>query len=208
MSFLDLLRRLLTPGARPPGTVAGSDVGSPVGLSGPAEGRAVRTRQDPEAGQGGQTGQGGHGFETGRHVDPEAGGLAAYPGDFTGPLAVRYAPRPDGAPDPGEVVWAWVPFEEDHSRGKDRPVLLVGHDGDWLLGLQLTSQDHDRDAEQERRAGREWMDIGSGAWDDRGRPSEVRLNRIIRVDPAAIRREGAVLDAAIFERVRRALEQP
>ncbi len=85
-----------------------------------------------------------------------------------------YAPRPDGRPDPGEIVWTWVPYEEDHSQGKDRPVLLVGRDGDWLLGLQLTSKDHDRDAEQERRAGRRWVDIGSGAWDRQGRPSEVR----------------------------------
>ena len=37
-----------------------------------------------------------------------------------------YAPEPDGQPDPGEVVWGWVPFEDDPSQGKDRPVLLVG----------------------------------------------------------------------------------
>lgn len=117
-----------------------------------------------------------------------------YPGDYTGPLDPVYAPRPDGRPDPGEIVWTWVPYEEDHSQGKDRPVLLVGRDGDWLLGLQLTSKDHDRDAEQERRAGRRWVDIGTGAWDRQGRPSEVRVNRVLRVDPAAVRREGAVLD--------------
>src|SRR6476469_6178015 len=37
----------------------------------------------------------------------------------------RYAPEADGEPDPGEVVWAWVPYEEDASQGKDRPVLLL-----------------------------------------------------------------------------------
>ena len=68
---------------------------------------------------------------------------ASYPGDFTGPLTPEYAPDPDGRPDPGEIVWTWVPYEEDHSRGKDRPVLLVGRDGPWLLALQLTSKDHD-----------------------------------------------------------------
>src|ERR1700752_2148705 len=37
---------------------------------------------------------------------------------------VAYAPEADGEPDPGEVVWAWVAYEDDPSRGKDRPVLL------------------------------------------------------------------------------------
>lgn len=127
-----------------------------------------------------------------------------YPGDFCGTPDFDYAPKPDGRPDPGEIVWTWVPYEEDHSRGKDRPVLLVGREGEWLLALPLTSKDHDRDADQERRAGREWVDIGSGPWDRRGRPSEVRLNRVLRVDPSAVRREGAVLDQRLFDGVARA----
>ncbi|HYN29977.1 MAG TPA: type II toxin-antitoxin system PemK/MazF family toxin [Dermatophilaceae bacterium] len=125
----------------------------------------------------------------------------AYPGDFEGVPDLAYAPRPDGRPDPGEIVWTWVPFEEDHTSGKDRPVLLVGRDGSWLLALQLTSQDHDRDLEQERRAGRLWVDIGSGAWDAQGRPSEVRVNRVVRVHPEAVRRQGAVLPRERFEQV-------
>ncbi|MEG3616654.1 MULTISPECIES: type II toxin-antitoxin system PemK/MazF family toxin [Isoptericola] len=128
-------------------------------------------------------------------------GAVRYPGDFTGVVRPVYSPHLDGAPDPGEIVWTWVPFEEDHSRGKDRPVLLIGHDGPWLLALQLTSKDHDRDAATEARYGRLWMDIGSGPWDARGRPSEVRVNRVVRVAPDAVRREGAVLDAATFRQV-------
>ena len=31
-------------------------------------------------------------------------------------LRVAYNPRTDGKPDPGEVVWAWVPYEEDALR--------------------------------------------------------------------------------------------
>jgi hypothetical protein len=124
-----------------------------------------------------------------------------YPGDYIGTPDLAYAPRPDGQPDPGEIVWTWVPFEEDHRQGKDRPVLLVGHDGAWLLALMLTSKDHDRDHAQEAQQGRHWQDIGSGAWDGRGRPSEVRVDRILRVDPTAVRREGAVLDRATFEQV-------
>jgi hypothetical protein len=99
-----------------------------------------------------------------------------------------------------EPVEGWLGFH-DHARGKDRPALLVGRDGPWLLALQLTSKDHDRDAAQEARYGRLWMDIGSGPWDRQGRPSEVRINRIIRVDPQTVRREGAVLDRKTFDAV-------
>jgi hypothetical protein len=96
-----------------------------------------------------------------------------------------------------------VPFEEDHRQGKDRPVLLVGHDGRWLLALQLTSKNHDG---YPTRAGRSrWVDIGTGAWDRQRRPSEVRVDRVIRVDPKAVRREGAVLHRGRFEDVARAV---
>jgi hypothetical protein len=65
----------------------------------------------------------------------------------------------------------------------------------------LTSQDHDRDAEQEASQGRYWMDVGSGAWDSEGRPSEARLDRLLVLERAAIRREGAALDGAVFAAV-------
>ena len=130
---------------------------------------------------------------------------STYPGDWTGPVA-PYGPLEDGI-GPGEVVWAWVPYEDDPSQGKDRPVLLVGRDGRWLLGMPLTSKDHDRDAEQERRAGREWVDVGPGAWDARRRPSEAAIHRVVRVDPAGIRREGAVLDRDRFDEVAEALRE-
>lgn len=129
----------------------------------------------------------------------------AYPGDFTGTARVEYDPRDDGDADPGEVVWGWVPFEEDHSRGKDRPALVVGRDGRWVLALMLTSRDHDRDAAQQRRYGRDWIDVGTGAWDSRGRPSEARLDRVLRLDPDGIRREGGRLDRGTFEQVAAAL---
>ena len=138
---------------------------------------------------------------------PAAGGADRYPGDFVGLPSMQYAPHLDGKPDCGEVVWTWVPYEEDHSRGKDRPVLLIGTDPPYLLALQLTSKDHDRDAAQERRAGREWMDLGSGPWDAQGRPSEVRLNRIIRVRAEDVRREGAVLDRDRFDQVATAVRR-
>ena len=112
-----------------------------------------------------------------------------------------YAPEVDGQPDPGEVVWGWVPYEDDPAQGKDRPVLLLtARDGRWLA-LPLSSQDHDLDAEDEARYGRYWMDVGSGGWDPSGRPSEVRLDQVVEIDPATIRREGAALDRALFDAV-------
>jgi hypothetical protein len=131
-------------------------------------------------------------------------GLGGYPGDFRGTVAPTYSPHPDGLADPGEVVWAWVPYEDDHNRGKDRPVLIIGRDGEYLLGLMLTSKDHDRDAAAEAAAGRHWLDVGSGGWDAQGRPSEVRLDRVLRLRPEAVRREGAALSRPVFERVSRA----
>lgn len=119
---------------------------------------------------------------------PGTGVATGYPGDYPVLPRISYAPHPGPLADPGEIVWTWVPYEEDHTRGKDRPVLIVGRDGDWLLALQLTSQDHDLDARQEASEGRYWVDIGTGAWDAQGRPSEVRVNRVIRVDPDAVRR--------------------
>ena len=116
-----------------------------------------------------------------------------------------YAPEADGEPDPGEVVWAWVPYEDDPSQGTDRPVLLIGRtvvDGaQYWAGLMLSSQDHDRDAAQEAREGRFWMDVGSGGWDAERRPSEVRLDRLLTRRHDAIRREGAALAREVFERI-------
>jgi hypothetical protein len=124
-----------------------------------------------------------------------------YPGDFTGPFPIAYQPRADQAADPGEIVWTWVPYEEDHTRGKDRPVLIVGRDAAWLLACPLTSKDHDLDAAQEAAAGRYWVDIGTGAWDSSGRASEARVNRIIRVNPKTIRRISARLSEDRFAQV-------
>jgi hypothetical protein len=124
-----------------------------------------------------------------------------YPGDFTGSAKIRYAPSPNGRPEPGEVVWTWVPYEEDHSQGKDRPVLLIGTHGQYLLGLMLTSKDHDQD----RRDEDNYVDLGAGSWDRQRRPSEAKLDRVLQISPADIRREGAVLDRKRFGLVSAAL---
>ena len=105
-----------------------------------------------------------------------------------------YAPDLDGRADPGEIVWTWVAYEEDPSRGKDRPVLVVGRDRATLLGLMLSSQER-------HAADRSWVSIGSGSWDEAGRPSWVRLDRVLDVPEEGIRREGAILAREIFDAV-------
>lgn len=116
---------------------------------------------------------------------PERGG--AY--DYDGPLIPMYAPEDDGQPDPGEVVWTWVPYEEDTTTGKDRPVVVLGmsapdDDGDYVV-LMVSSRRRDGDPN--------WVAIGSGNWDHERRESYVRLDRVLAVRHAAVRREGAAL---------------
>ena len=61
----------------------------------------------------------------------------------------------------------------------------------------LTSKDHDG-----RSRGRlNHVDIGTGTWDRLGRPSEAKLDRVLQIHPADIRREGAVLDRKKFRLV-------
>ncbi|KUL40471.1 type II toxin-antitoxin system PemK/MazF family toxin [Actinoplanes awajinensis] len=112
--------------------------------------------------------------------------------------AVAYAPNLDGDADPGEIVWTWVPYEDDPNQGKDRPVLVVGRDGSTLVGLMLSSQ-------SERDGQRHWLALGAGEWDRSNRPSWIRLDRVIEVEEDGIRREGAILDRGRFDQVAAAL---
>ena len=129
-----------------------------------------------------------------------ASGGSDYPGDYRDMINFEYSPSLDGDADPGEIVWTWVPFEEDHSQGKDRPVILVGRDGEYLLALMMTSKDHNN----REHADPNYLDIGSGPWDPQGRASEVKLNRVIRVRPDAMRREGAIMPEDTFRLIERA----
>ena len=136
----------------------------------------------------------------------------------TAPLALVFAPQEDGRPDPGEIVWGWVPFEEDLSRGKDRPVLVIAEEdaaaggsdgtGPVLVALMLTSRDRtEPGAAATDEHGATWVDIGSGSWDRQGRPSEVRADRLLRLAPEAVRREGGRLDRAGYDRIAAAVRE-
>ncbi|HEY5834143.1 type II toxin-antitoxin system PemK/MazF family toxin [Streptomyces sp.] len=111
-----------------------------------------------------------------------------------GRVRTSYAPAHDGDPDPGEIVWTWVPFEENDGRGKDRPVLVVAREpGGTLLAVQLSSKRHDGD--------REWVAIGTGPWDRAGRDSWVALDRVLRLHEQGMRREACALDRGRFNLV-------
>ena len=62
-----------------------------------------------------------------------------------------------------------------------------------------------RDRNNAERTDPAYVDVGSGAWDRQGRPSEVRVDRVLRIRPEDIRRIGAVLPEDRFDRVARAL---
>ncbi|MCS5736135.1 type II toxin-antitoxin system PemK/MazF family toxin [Herbiconiux daphne] len=116
-----------------------------------------------------------------------------------GAVDISYNPSTDGDADPGEIVWTWVPYQENDGRGKDRPVLVVAREGGGtVLAMQLTSKPHDDVYD---------VAIGSGAWDSAGRPSWVRLERVFRLHQAGMRREAFALDAARFALVAAALSR-
>lgn len=129
--------------------------------------------------------------------EPTRGGAHTYRGSVTW----EYSPEMDGDPDPGEIVWAWVSFEEDARLGKDRPIAVLGRAEDHrLVGMMLSSRDRSGD--------RDWLAIGTGPWDREGRPSWLRRDRLLAVPAQAVRREGAVLPRATFDSVLAAVGTP
>ncbi|MGW1596325.1 type II toxin-antitoxin system PemK/MazF family toxin [Streptomyces sp. NPDC002343] len=117
-----------------------------------------------------------------------------------GRVRTEYSPAPDGDPDPGEIVWTWVPFEENDGRGKDRPVLVVAREAaGTLLAVRLSSKRHD--------GNRDWVAIGGGPWDRSGRDSWVDVDRVLRLHERGMRREACALDRIRFELVRQRLRE-
>jgi PemK-like, MazF-like toxin of type II toxin-antitoxin system len=109
---------------------------------------------------------------------------------------IEYNPRLDGDADSGEVVWTWVPWEEDPTQGKDRPVLIVGRRGSMLIGVPLTTKPHEYEPQ---------VAVGTGPWDRDGRQSYAKLDRVLEVDANQVRREGSILGRSHFELVVNAL---
>jgi hypothetical protein len=127
-----------------------------------------------------------------RRSDGRRGDTGRRAAGGAGAIRVSYRPSLDGDPDPGEVVWGWVPYEDDPTQGKDRPMVIVGHRGGRLVGVPLTSKRDERDPQ---------VPVGTGPWDRERRDSYARVDRAIDVDAAAVRREGAILSEDRFRAV-------
>jgi hypothetical protein len=112
-------------------------------------------------------------------------------------VRIGYTPNRDGQPDPGEIVWTWVPYEDDPRQGKDRPVVVIGRAGDRLAVVPLSS----RGPEGRPDDPGDWVTVGSGQWDGEGRTSYTNVERVLRVAENEVRREGATLDRAHFDAV-------
>lgn len=108
--------------------------------------------------------------------------------------SIVYAPDMDGQTDPGEVVWAPVLLEGDAEKPRERAVVVVGRHKQTLLGALISTRERHADSPT-------WLFIGSGAWDPEGRPSWVRLDKIIEVPEVGIRRSGAVMPRRRFDRI-------
>ena len=115
-------------------------------------------------------------------------------------ISISYEPQSDGKPDPGEVVWLWIPYKEDASIGKDRPALAVGWvpstPRDDVAVVPLTSKWH---------AG--VLPVGIGSWDGGRQRSYAKVDQIYVVDRIDVRREGATLAKHAFDQVIRALTE-
>jgi hypothetical protein len=171
-------------GSRPPASRSSSP--SPAAA---AQGHPVREQARPPRGDA-EVSPGESGPDATAEVDPHR----------IGSVRMSYSPQTDGAPDPGEVVWTWVPFEENDGRGKDRPVLVVAAEpAGTYLAVQLTSKDHDGEGD--------FVPVGAGPWDGEHRPSWVNLDRVIRVHEGGMRREAAALPREPFEQVTGRLQQ-
>lgn len=186
-----------------PGNIPGLGGTGDLGSAKPGGGRA---KGDAASGRASRTGRDGKTIHAGpaKVRTVEVGGVPVttrtIPYDVArlGLPPLSYRPERDGDADPGEVVWTWIPYDDDPTQGKDRPALVLAATARGLVCLQLTSRDRARGSVTHDEYGRVWADIGSGAWDREGRPSEVRLDRLWLVQPQDVRREGAALDRERF----------
>ncbi len=111
-------------------------------------------------------------------------------------VTLSYEPDPDGKPDPGEVVWLWIPYDEDPTIGKDRPAVAIGWTEDARLAIvPLTSK---------YRAG--LVSVGVGSWDGGRRRSYAKVGYVYAVGKGFVRREGASLPKSSFDQVVAALK--
>ncbi|WP_327315374.1 type II toxin-antitoxin system PemK/MazF family toxin [Streptomyces sp. NBC_01235] len=99
-----------------------------------------------------------------------------------------------GHPQPAEIWWADVPFE-DGPGAKDRPCLVLMVRGDRVTVAKITSRYHDE------RAG--VIPLPPGAVGDaQGRPSFLETDELRQVPVRDFRRRVGVVDPVLWDQVR------
>ncbi|MEU4348739.1 type II toxin-antitoxin system PemK/MazF family toxin [Streptomyces sp. NPDC023838] len=117
------------------------------------------------------------------------GGRVRPPGRPAGP---RRAPK--RRPQPGEIWWAEVPYE-DGPGSKDRPCLVLSVRGDSVLVAKITSKFH------EEQAGVIPLPPGT-VGDAQGRPSFLETDELRDVGVWEFRRRVGVVDPTVWDQVR------
>ncbi|MCX4762464.1 type II toxin-antitoxin system PemK/MazF family toxin [Streptomyces sp. NBC_01275] len=99
-----------------------------------------------------------------------------------------------GRPQPAEIWWANVPFEDGPGK-KDRPCLVLGVRGKRVTVAKITSKYHDD------RAG--VIPLPPGAVGDaQGRPSFLETDELRQIPVGDFRRRVGVVDPALWDQVR------
>ncbi|WP_406735280.1 type II toxin-antitoxin system PemK/MazF family toxin [Streptomyces sp. NBC_01108] len=140
-------------------------------------------------GRGGQRPGGRRGGSAGARSGGRPGGRTRPP---AGP---GREPGPERRPRPGEIWWAEVPYE-DGPGTKDRPCLVLSVRGDSALVAKITSKHH------EERPGVIALPAGA-VGDVRGRASFLETDELREVALRGFRRLVGVVDAGVWERVRK-----
>ncbi|WP_371652946.1 MULTISPECIES: type II toxin-antitoxin system PemK/MazF family toxin [unclassified Streptomyces] len=125
----------------------------------------------------------------GRSRPARPGGRVRPPGRPAGP---RRAPK--RRPQPGEIWWADVPYE-DGPGSKDRPCLVLSVRGDSALVAKITSKFH------EEQAGVIPLPPGT-VGDAQGRPSFLETDELRDVALWEFRRRVGVVDPTVWDQVR------
>ncbi|MEU3562502.1 type II toxin-antitoxin system PemK/MazF family toxin [Kitasatospora sp. NPDC006786] len=117
---------------------------------------------------------------------------APRPSGPTGPK-----PRPGAGPEPQEIWWAQVPFE-DGPGSKDRPCLVLRVHGRTATVAKITSKHH------AERPG--VLPLPPGTVGDReGRASWLETDELREVPLSAFRRRAGAVDRQVWARAQRAL---
>lgn len=104
------------------------------------------------------------------------------------------AARPGGAPRPGEIWWADVPYE-DGPGSKDRPCLVLSVRGGTAVVAKITSRHH------AERPG--VIALAAGAVGDaQGRRSFLETDELRDVAVSAFRRKAGDVEPGVWNRVR------